>query len=181
MADPSYDIIVVGAGIAGASAAWALADSARVLVVERESQPGFHATGRSAAYFAPAYGNAVVRQLTAASSDFYFSPPSGFAEVPLLHSRPALFIGRHDQSGSMEALLAETPSLRRIEGAALASHLPVINLDVIQQGLLDETGGDLDVDAILQGFLRGSRSKGGELRTATDIRGIDRKAGLWQV
>lgn len=181
MAISSHDIIIVGAGIAGVSAAWALADSARVLVLERESQPGFHATGRSAAYFAPAYGNAVVRQLTAASSNFYFSPPAGFTDVPLLHPRRGLFIGRQDQAESIGAMVTENPSLQRIDGAALAAQVPILNLDVIRQGLLDDAGGDLDVDAILQGFLKGSRLKGGELITGTAIRDITRKSGTWHL
>jgi D-arginine dehydrogenase len=61
------DVLIVGAGIAGASAAYEIAPFAEVILLERESQPGYHATGRSAAVFAPAYGNRVIRALTAAS------------------------------------------------------------------------------------------------------------------
>ncbi|MFZ1364564.1 MAG: FAD-dependent oxidoreductase, partial [Brachymonas denitrificans] len=50
------DVIIIGAGIAGASAAHWLAPHARVLLLERESQPGYHATGRSAALFMESYG-----------------------------------------------------------------------------------------------------------------------------
>ena len=78
-------------------------------------------------------------------------------------------------------MVAENPSLSRIDGAALASQVPVLDLDVIQQGLLDDAGGDLDVDAILQGFLKGSRLKGGELVTGTNIQEISRKVGLWHL
>lgn len=69
------DIIVIGAGIAGASAAAELAADARVLLLEMEDQPGFHATGRSAAYFAAAYGNRVVREFTVCCESFFRSPP----------------------------------------------------------------------------------------------------------
>ena len=65
---PSFDVIVIGAGIAGASVAHFLAPQARVAIVERESQPGYHTTGRSAATFTPSYGPPTVRALTRASA-----------------------------------------------------------------------------------------------------------------
>ena len=55
--DLSSNVIVIGAGIAGMSVAAELSKQATVIVLERETQPGYHATGRSAAYFSPAYGN----------------------------------------------------------------------------------------------------------------------------
>ncbi len=56
-------VTIVGAGIAGCSAAAALSDTCEVVLLEREAHAAMHSTGRSAAYFAPAYGNAVVREL----------------------------------------------------------------------------------------------------------------------
>ena len=87
----TYDIIVIGAGIAGSSTAAMLANEAKVLLLETESQPGYHATGRSAAYFAPSYGNRVIRTLTRASERFFRNPSNNFAETELLHPRSALF------------------------------------------------------------------------------------------
>src|SRR5436305_1159543 len=94
-----FDIVVAGAGVAGASAAAALAEgaNARVLLLEREPQPGYHTTGRSAALLTPFYGNAVVRRLNLAGAAFYRDPPAGFAEVPLLAPRGALYVAREDQ------------------------------------------------------------------------------------
>ena len=72
-----FDVVIVGAGMAGASLAWALAPKRRVLLLEQESQPGYHSTGRSAATLHSSYGNATVRALTAASAPFYRAPPAG--------------------------------------------------------------------------------------------------------
>ncbi len=78
------DILIAGAGIAGASLAARLAGHARVTILEMEDQPGYHATGRSAANYEPLFGPPVIRALTLASGDFYRTPPNGFAEAPLL-------------------------------------------------------------------------------------------------
>lgn len=176
-----YDIIVIGGGIAGASAAWAMAEDAKVLLIERERQPGYHATGRSAAYFAPAYGNATVRSLTAASDAFFHSPPDGFTDTPLIRSRQALFVARRDQHASAAAMQAENPTLLAIDAARVAAHVPIVDTTTVAEGLLDPTGGDLDVDAILQGFLRGFRRRGGEVTTGVPVDAIDYRQGRWSI
>ena len=82
-----FDVALVGAGIAGASAAWELAAHGSVLLLERESQPGYHTTGRSAALYMASYGTPAIRALTRASRDFYDAPPAGFADHALLSGR----------------------------------------------------------------------------------------------
>ena len=75
-----FDVAIVGAGIAGASLGYRLAGRRSVVVLERESQPGYHSTGRSAAMFMESYGPPMVRALTRASRVFYEHPPAGFTE-----------------------------------------------------------------------------------------------------
>ena len=58
-----FDIAIIGAGIAGASTAWALLEAApqlRVALIEMEQRPGYHTTGRSAAIFIESYGGPAV-------------------------------------------------------------------------------------------------------------------------
>lgn len=83
------DFLVIGAGIAGASAAYELLKRGSVTVLEREDAPGRHSTGRSAAMFIGTYGNAAIRALTRASAGHYRAPPEGFAEYPLCSGRAA--------------------------------------------------------------------------------------------
>jgi D-arginine dehydrogenase len=71
----SADFIIIGGGIAGASTGYWLAPHGRVIVLERESHPGYHSTGRSAALYSAAYGTPQVRALTQASRDFFDAPP----------------------------------------------------------------------------------------------------------
>src|SRR5690625_2732751 len=86
------DILVIGAGIAGCSLTYRLADKARILVVDAESQAGYHATGRSAAMYMASYGTPTMRALTRASRAFFESPPAGFTEQPLLAPRGLLYL-----------------------------------------------------------------------------------------
>ena len=146
------DVIVIGAGIAGTSLAARLSAHCRVLLLEMEKQPGYHSTGRSAAYFAPAYGNAVVRHITAASQSFFERPPDGFSDVSLLRRRDAIFVADKDQS--LTDLLRENSHLTELNRNQMTSRVPILDPDRISQGALDPTGGDLDVEAIMQGFLR---------------------------
>ena len=96
------DFLVIGAGIAGASVAYWLAPHGRVVVLERESQPGYHATGRSAALFMESYGTPQVRALTLASRAFFESPPPGFCEHPLLSSRGALMVATPTEAATLQ-------------------------------------------------------------------------------
>ena len=92
MSEAIWDVIVVGAGMAGASVGWQLAQAGRqVLVLERESQPGYHTTGRSAALFEEHYGPLQVQALTRASRAFYEQPPAGFTDYPILHPRGVMY------------------------------------------------------------------------------------------
>src|SRR5689334_19025240 len=121
MSTESFDIVVIGAGIAGASVSAVLASTHCVALVEREDFPGYHSTGRSAALFSESYGNAVVRALSRASRDFFFSPPEGFAGHPLVCPRGALHVARKDQLARLDAFAANadmTGQVRRVTGDA---------------------------------------------------------------
>ena len=101
-----YDFLVIGGGIAGASAAFELAAHGTVLLLEAESTTGYHATGRSAALFTRNYGNPVVRKINAASAPFFRSPPAGFCETPLLTPRGSLTVAHPDHKGGLNDVLA---------------------------------------------------------------------------
>lgn len=167
----SYETVILGAGIAGASLAWRLAVAGhRVLLLEREAQPGYHATGRSAALFMESYGPPQVRALTRASRAFYRAPPSGFAPAPLLQPRGALYVAWHGQADALAALHAElaetTPGLQVLDATATVARAPCLRADTVHASLYDPDTADLDVHAILQGFLRGLVASGGTWRAA---------------
>jgi D-arginine dehydrogenase len=176
------DVVVVGAGIAGASIAAELASRRRVTLLEMEEHPGYHTTGRSAAVFAEGYGNPVVRALTRASRSFLAAPPPGFAEHPLLAPRGWMFIGRDDQLAILAQLEREVAgTLRPITPAEAIAHAPVLRREYVAGALWDENAMDVDVHALHHGFLRRLKAAGGELVTSARVRGLERVGAGWRV
>jgi D-arginine dehydrogenase len=180
----NYDVIVIGAGMAGASVAAELASDARVLLLEMEAQPGYHTTGRSAAVFAPIYGPKSIRALTRASEAFYLDPPDGFAEAPLLLPRGAMFVARADQADSFEGMAAELSgeaAIERLDEAGARAKQPLLREGYAVGALYDEGCRDIDVNGLHQGYLRGFRAKGGVLETRAEMQALARSNGVWTV
>lgn len=177
----SFDIIVIGGGIAGISAAAELAADARVVVLEMESQPGYHASGRSAAFFAAAYGKKIVREITASCEPFLLNPPKGFTDVDLLRPRDCMFFAREDQQESLHAMLEEYDSLEFIDAAVVRNRVPVFAEGYLYGAAWERRGGDLDVDALLQGYLRLLRRRGGCLKGDHRVDGMQHENGTWRV
>ena len=183
----TFEIVVCGAGIAGASLAWQLARTGhgRVLLLEREAQPGYHSTGRSAAMFMESYGPPQVRALTRASRAFYTQPPAGFTDVPLLHPRGVLYLATHDQ----QALLDETWATMHASGQQVArvgtdealARVPCLRADRVAGAIAEADAMDLDVHALHQGFLRGARAAGVTLQCDAGLVSGQRDASGWSL
>ena len=175
------DAIVIGAGIAGASVACFLARHARVLVLEREAQPGMHSTGRSAAMFCEGYGSPQVRALTRASRAFLAEPPPGFANAALLRQRGMLTIGNAVQADGVRAQHEElrrfVPEARLLDGAEARAMVPVLEPAAAQVGLLDPGAADIEVHELHQGFLRDLRRQGGRVLLDVRLDAIERAPG----
>ena len=162
------DVIVIGAGIAGASIAAEIAAGSRVLLLERERQPGYHSTGRSAALFTETYGSEAKRALSHASRAFLQQPPPGFSPTPLLAPRGTLLVATESQ----------VPKLRQTaeDCAGLVGNLAWLTEDEVRArvgcfapgqvaaGLLEPDAMDIDVDALHRGYLRLFAARGGTAR-----------------
>jgi D-arginine dehydrogenase len=179
------EVLIAGAGIAGASAAYFLAPHCRVTIIEREDQPGYHTTGRSATLFAESYGNAAVRSLTRASRAFLQAPPAGFAANALLAPRGHLVFGRADQGAALDAIAQNFAStgaqVQALTGSRVRELVPALRADHAQRGLLDALAQDMDVHALLQGFLRGARANGARVVTSAELRAAHFSAGRWHI
>jgi D-arginine dehydrogenase len=180
-----YDFIVVGAGIAGASLAYELARDARVCLIEAESRPGFHSTGRSAALFAPSYGGREIRAITRASRRFFDQPPADFCEHPLLTPRGCLYIARADQTDRLirmvETIRASGGTVAAIDVKEAETRVPLLRAGYVAAAAWDSAAMDIDVDGLHRGFLRGARATGARLMAGIKATRIQRKSGVWSI
>jgi len=185
MHTPVHDTVIIGAGIVGASVACFAAPQGSVLLLEAESAPGFHSTGRSAALYAPSYGPPQVRALTRASRAFFDAPPAGFAAVPLLKPRPSMFVGSEADRDMLMALhaslLAEGTAALLLDSADALRRVPVLRPEACALAVIDYGSSDIDVDALLQGYLRSAKAAGATLVGHARVTDLFRQDGLWAV
>jgi len=173
----SFDAIVVGAGMAGATAAAHLAPTHRIALLEAEESAGYHATGRSAAIWILNYGNADTRILTGASRSFFEAPPEGFGA--LAHRRAILSLAPEEQREAMGRMLAIGQGLVEISVAEARAMVPAIRPDYPIGAVIERDAFDIDVAALHQGFLRIVKAHGGALELRRRTARIWHEAGLW--
>ena len=180
------EILVVGGGIAGLSAAAALSSHAKVVVLEAEEQVGYHSSGRSATMLHYALGDRLVRALTLASRGFFDQAPEDFSGAPIGRRMAVLVHAREDELGGLEELEAEiarfTP-LERLDERGVHDLCPLLKTGEggAVAGIADRNGIRLDPHALLQGFLRQLRGRGGDLHASARVARIEKAGGAWTV
>ena len=180
------DILVIGGGIAGLSGAAAMAANGSVLLLEAESQTGFHASGRSATMFHYALGNALVRRLTQASRATFDSPPEDFGDTALGRRTTLLVHGRASERDDLDRAaeaMAGFAEIESLDEAGLKTLCPLLKVggDGSAAGLADVDCIRIDQHALMQGYVRQLRSRGGRITAGTRVVGIARQGGVWRV
>ncbi len=176
------DFIVIGAGMAGASVAAELARSARVVLLEREAQPGYHTTGRSAALFTMAYGPPVIRALSRASHAFFRGEGPGDPPQGLIRPRGALFVARPDQADALAALQSELgAAVEPVTAEAARDLVPLLRPGYASAALIDRFAADIEVHNLHQHYLKAFRARDGALHLKTQVEGIARDGAGWRV
>lgn len=179
-----FDIAVIGAGIAGASIASAVAEHRSVLMLEAEAQPGYHATGRSAAFWTESYGGPGVQPLTTASREFLVSPPPEYAERGFLEPRGALHIGKTGQGSLADRLRAEfvATSLQfdRLDRAGILTHVAAMRPEWTV-GLWEPECCDIDVAAMHGAYLRHAAKNGASLACNAMLTAARYSEGRWHL
>jgi D-arginine dehydrogenase len=185
MAFEEADFLVIGAGIAGASCGYFLARDAKVIVLERESQPGYHSTGRSAALFSETYGNSIIRAITVASAPFFETPPAGFTDHALVSPRGTVIFGHEGHRAKLDGMYEEwrqlVSTVQRLDRQQTLAIHPLLNPDKLIGSVYEPDAKDIDVHATHQGFLRGLRAHGGRVVNDAEMRGIRRQNGKWHI
>ncbi|HTQ35046.1 MAG TPA: FAD-dependent oxidoreductase [Stellaceae bacterium] len=179
------DLVVIGAGMAGAAAAAHLAADRQVVLLERESQPGYHSTGRSAALFTETYGNRAIRVLTGAGRAFYEDWAAGFAANPILKPRGALMFAAPGQEAQLDAawedLSSLDPRVRRFDADEARAMVPVLRPEHVVGAVYEPDAMDIDVHELHQGYLRLLRRHGGRLVTDAVVLQLAWRDGLWRI
>ncbi len=179
-----YDFIVIGAGMAGASAAFELAAHSTVLLIEAEQHPGYHSTGRSAALFTRNYGTALVRRINALSEPFFRAPPADFTDVPLLQPRGALAVVGPGDEARLDAVLKS--STRRdpvveMSPAEVLDMVPFLRPERVARAVYEQGVADIDVASLLKSYLKGFSKRGGQIVTGTPVTALKHAADTWAV
>jgi len=173
----TYDVAVIGAGMAGASLAAELAPHVRVLIVEAEDMPGYHATGRSAAFWEECYGGPSVVPLTLASGPF-------LRERGLLSPRGALYVAREHDEAAIDAFMARFAGsgvhIDKLGRAALERRVPGIRAGW-GWAIAEPACADIDVAGLHQHYLAAAKGAGAELLVSARIDAAEREGDGWRL
>ena len=176
------NIAIIGAGMAGASLAAEVAPHASVLLLEAEPQPGFHSTGRSAAFWSETYGGPLIQPLTSASGALLRNPPAAFSKVPFLKPRGAIHIADDGAGGALQSLRdsfeSSSVDFRELDRAALAAAIPGLK-EGWNSGLYEGSCADIDVASLHAAYLKAARAAGAELVTDARVEAAERTTGGW--
>lgn len=184
MSTKSFDVIVIGGGIAGVSIGYELAADRSVCLLEMEPTLAFHTTGRSVATFLESYGGRTIRILTTASRPFMENPPPGFHR-PLLTPLPLIWSARKGEVDDLYAMrdaVAEfVPSIQLLTADEVVASTKVMRPDWVAAGLLEPGASEIDVAALHGGYATGLRHRNGAIHTARAVTAIERRDGRWHI
>ncbi len=168
------DFLIIGGGIAGVSAAAALSELGRVVVLEAEAQLAHHASGRSAALYEPHYGLAPVVALSLASGD-YFHGATG-----VLSPRGLMVVGGPEDRAAFDADV-RAMAFQPVSVAEARSAIPILNPDTVAFAAMADHAWDIDTDLLLQGFAKAARGRGARILTGAAVTAIARDEAGWRV
>jgi D-arginine dehydrogenase len=173
-----FEVIIVGGGIAGASLAYFLTERgvADVAVLERESQHGYHSTGRSAATLVEKDPIAPVQQLKALGGKFLRNPPPGFSDNALLNPCPVMILYRRQHiaatDAAIETLRRDRIAFEALNSAEAMERVPALTLDQADRAIVLTADGRIDVHELLTSYLRHARTRGAVIRTSCEVKDV---------
>lgn len=180
----SYDVAIVGAGIAGASIASEIGEHCSVLLLEAEDQPGYHSTGRSAAFWTETYGGPKIQPLTTASRKFLENPDPDFSETSFLRRRRAINIAQsgdaHRADKLMDAFADSGVAMERWSADRLHQTIPNLK-PVWSEAVFEPDCFDIDVAALHMAYLQNARRNGVVLQSRARVEEIVRNNDLWAI
>jgi D-arginine dehydrogenase len=174
----AFEVVIIGGGIAGASLAYFLTERglADVALLERESQHGYHSTGRSAATLVEKDPIPPVQQLKALGGKFLRNPPPGFSDNALLNPCPVIILYRRETLANFDAavdsLRHDRIAFEVLNSVEATEHVRALTLDDRDRAIMLTAVGRIDVHELLTSYLRHARRLGAIVRTSREVRGL---------
>ncbi len=179
------DVVVIGAGIAGAGAAWALSEHCRTILIELESQPGSHATGRSAAVISETSGLPAVCALAAASRRWLDHPRAELGIDSVLSPRGLLWVADDDAASGLDEIEANARDLGipvdALSGEKARELVPALRPEWLTRAVLEPMAMSIDVARLLDGYIAGFRKRGGVLRCSDPALRLEPTGDRWRL
>jgi D-arginine dehydrogenase len=175
------DVLVIGAGIAGAGISAQLAQSNSVIVLDMEARPGYHSTGRSAAMFAMNYGNDAIKKLNKASWDMFQDLPVEFFPNSVLSSRGVLHVASQSSKAEFDELMAEADDIDPLTPEEAAQIIPILDVSKCVAAGLESEAKDLDVAALHYGWLKQAKTLGAQVICDAQVSDANYVDDMWHV
>lgn len=176
------DVLIIGGGIAGVGCAAMLPEHLSVVLLEAETQCGYHATGRSAAAWIAGYGGPEIRELTLESYAYLSNPPSSVSETGFLAPRGEMVLASSDEEErELVSLLDVTPDLVEINLAQALAKVPILKTASLRKVAYTSDAHDIDADRLLQAWLKILSHRGVQVLTGQSVTALRREEGHWLI
>lgn len=166
------DVLIIGGGIAGVSAAARLSHLGQVVLLEAEDHLAYHTSGRSAALYEPNYGLAPFVALARASGDH-------LRETGVLSPRGMLLVAGPEEDAAFDADCTAL-GLEEVTVDAARGMVPVLDPEQLSKAAYGSHAEDIDTDLLIQTFAREARGRSAQIVTGALVTSLARTGGLWR-
>ena len=180
----TFDVAIIGGGVAGLSIASQLPSSVRVLLVEGETQLGYHSSGRSAALFSKTYGPAEIRRFSRGSEDFFTAHHPLIDGLPLLSARGALFTTDPEQADGIREhakAIGDEFGESLVSAEVAATLNPLLRADTLGECFYEPEAQDIDVDLLMTLYRKMAQSSDQHIQVAARVTGLRWQQNCWSL